>query len=172
MKFFHLKRSRSRVHHTQRYPLYGALAALLAVAVALAVVWVGKDRAEESAALARQNLATSIQSDLNAAMRAYERASLPTADLDGDIFPAMRRHLYAARTGNRVMEDTYRESVVDEQTLDQIESAMGQVEHMLALGQSTDSALSALGAILGQMEADLSARFADTGLLLSRTALK
>ena len=172
MKFFHLKRSRSRVHHSQRYPLYGALALLLALAVTLTVVWMDKDRAEQSAALARQNLATSVQSDLSAAIRAYESASLPTADLRGDILPSMRRYLYAARVGNRVMLDTYQESVVDEQILTQIETAIAQVERTLSLGQSSTSALSALGAALDQMEEELSARFADTGLLLSRSALK
>lgn len=172
MKFFHLKRSRSRVHHTQRYPLYGALSMVLVIAVVLAVVWVGKDRAEGSAALARQNLATSIQSDLNAAIRAYEKVSLPTANLEDDIFPTMRQHLYAARVGNRIMEDTYKETVVDDKTLDQIESALKQVEHLRSLGQTGDADLSALGMVLAQMEADLSARFADTGLLLSRTALR
>ncbi len=172
MKFFHLKHSRSRVHHSRRYPLYGALALLLVLAVMLTVVWVGKNQAEQRIALGRQNLATSVQSDLNAAIRAYESASLPTADLGGEILPTMRQHLYAARVGNRVMLDTYQENVVDEQILTQIETAIAQVERTLTLGQSSTNALSALGTALSQMEEELSARFADTGLLLSRSALK
>ena len=71
------------------------------------------------------------------------------------------------------MLDTYQESVVDEQILTQIETAIAQVERTLTLGQSSTSALSALGAALDQMEEGIEApRFADTGLLLSRSALK
>ncbi len=172
MKVFHLKKTRSRVHHTRRHPLYALLALLLIACVTLTILWVKMAGARRQVALARQNLAAGVQTELNAAIRAFEKHELPTADLKGDIIPTMRIRLHAARTGNRIMQDSYREFIVEEQTLDQIEDAVDQVDRMLALGQNTSPAIGVLGSCLDQMEADLTLRFADTGLFVSRTALK
>lgn len=174
MGFFKLKKTRSRVHHTQRYPQYAAVALLVLLAGALIVVSVLRGRAQGQLALGRQQLATQIQSNLGQATRAFERMSLPGADVQGDILPEMKLRLFAAGELNEVMIETYgpQSSMIDQDIFGQIDLAIAQITRNIAEGTSPRLAQDTLSSYMAQMEADLNARFAGSELLMSRGSLK
>ncbi|MEA4898925.1 hypothetical protein ACH6CV_16040 [Bacillota bacterium Meth-B3] len=174
MGFFKLKKTRSRVHPTQRYPRYAAIALLVALTGALIVVGVLKGRAQGRLAFGRQQLATQIQSNLGQATRTFEKMSLPGANVQGDILPAMKLHLFAAGELNKVMVETYgpQSSMIDQDIFGQIDLAIAQIARNIAEGTSPRLAQDTLSSYMTQMETDLNARFAGSDLLMSRGSLK
>ncbi|MEG0935134.1 MAG: hypothetical protein RSJ41_06055 [Clostridia bacterium] len=172
MKAFRLKHTRTRVHQTQRYPLYACLAVVLALVVALGIVWAGKNRAEAAYQQGREQLAEAIQTDLNAARRSFDKSSMPGTDVQGEVLPEMKEYLYAAKQMNRAMRDIYGEAVLDDETFQQLQVAISGVNQKITGGQSTKQAIEVLASCMNEVETDLNTRFADSGMLLSRTALK
>ncbi len=174
MKFFKLKKSRNRVHHTRRYPIYAGIAVVAALVLALAVVSILKSRTDGTLAANRRHLASQIQVNLSQAASACEKSSLPGANLPGDILPAMRLYLYAASELDDVMMDSFGadSSMIDETIFSQIDLSITQIERAIQEGKSTAAMLETLRAYMGQLEQDLEKRFAGTELLMSRGSLK
>lgn len=174
MKMLGKRKVRNSVHRSRRMPMYILAGVALALAIALVIVALLGARARGRLGAGQQSLATQIQSNLSGAVQACEQMSLPSANLEGDLLPSMRRRLFAAKELNEVMIDSYGQdsSMINVEIFDQIELALTQIERRLAEGQSTSSEQSTLSAYMAQLEADLSARFAGTELLISRGSLK
>lgn len=174
MKTLRLRRARNPVHCTRRYPVYAAIAVGVALVVALIAVSVAKKNITNAYEKGRVQLAQSIQTNINEALRAFDRITLPNADVQGDILPTMRTHLYAARTLNEAMVDTYgiTSGVVDAEVFTQIETAIDEVERSIDSGLSIQTARDTLSRYITSMETALIERFEGSDQLRSRTALK
>lgn len=174
MKTLRLKRGRNLVHHTRRYPMYALLIALLGVTIALTIVSVAKKNITQAYDRGREQIAMSIQTNLNEALRAFDRITLPGADIRGDILPSMRTHLYAAQALNEAMVDTYGpdSSVIENEVFTQIENAISEVEKSIVAGQSILSAREVLASQMTRMETAMAEKFEGREEFRSRTALK
>ncbi|MEG2711327.1 MAG: hypothetical protein RSB18_10035, partial [Clostridia bacterium] len=62
--------------------------------------------------------------------------------------------------------------VLDDETFQQLQVAISGVNQKITGGQSTKQAIEVLASCMNEVETDLNTRFADSGMLLSRTALK
>ena len=173
MKTLRLKRGRNPVHRTRRYPLYALLIALVAVSVALIIVSVAKKNITTAYERGREQIALSIQTNINEALRAFDRIALPGADVEGDILPSMRTHLYAAKALNDTMVDTYGagSAIFENELFTQIENAIDQVEKSIVAGQSTQAARETLASHMTRMETAMAERLQGSEVFRSRTAL-
>lgn len=170
MRFFRLKRPRATAHRSNLYPVYAVVAVITALALALGVVSVLLVRRAQSLETGYDALTGHIQADLNLALRKFGEASLPKADLAGEIVPTMRMYLYSADSFNEVLTDQYGESVLDEDLYQQITLALDDIERRVNAGQSTDSVLSQLGQYMATLETNLASKFSYNNLLLPQTA--
>lgn len=167
MRFFTLKKSRNRVHHTQRYPLYAALIALAVALVVLTVMIVQKTRLEEQLRRNRLELADQAQTEVSIAMNAYNRIHLSGADLEGNLIPAMDEHLYAADRLSTILALSHGEQygVMDHQLYLQIDQVLSEVTKHLTGGTSTTTTLEQLGTLIDKLQSEMEARYGETTLL-------
>lgn len=174
MKVFKLRRARSHVHRSRRYPMYVSIAALLVLGILLTIVSISKNRVQQKLTLGQHQLAAQIQSNLNSAIQKSEKMSLPGANISDDILPTMQLHMFAADELNEVMIGTYGQesSMINGDIYTQIELAFTQLERNITEGKSTSSTQETLVTYMAQMESDLNARFAGSELLMSRGSLK
>jgi hypothetical protein len=174
MRFFRLKRPRAKAHRSNLYPVYAAIALFAVLAIALGVVsglMVSRAKRLETGYNA---LINHIQTDLNMALRKFDDASLPKADLAGDIVPEMRMYLYSADSFNDVLTQQYGgdASVLDDALYQQITLALNDIERLVRTGQSTDEALLQLGQYMATLQTTLSDKFSFNNLLLPQNAAR
>ncbi len=173
MRFFRLKRPRATAHRSNLYPVYAIIALIAALAIALTVVSVLLSQRAKRLEAGRDALAAHVQTDLNMALRTFDEASLPKADLAGEVVPGMRMYLYAAETANEVLVEQYGPgaSLLDENLHQQINLALDDIEKQVAKGQSTDGALQQLGQYMATLKTDMEAKFSYNNLLLLQSAM-
>jgi len=173
MRFFRLKRPRATAHRSNLYPVYAAIAVFAALAIALGVVSILLAQQSKRLESGYNVLAGQIQSDLNIALRTFEGASLPNADLAGEVAPAMKMYLYTANSLNEVLVDQYGKgaSVLDETLYQQINLALDDIVKLINVGQSTDSAMSQLSAYMATLKTNMEAKFSYNNLLLPQMAM-
>lgn len=173
MRFFRLKRPRATAHRSNLYPVYGVIAVLIALAIALTVVSVLLTQRANRLEAGYNALTGHIQADLNMALRTFDEASLPKADLAGTIIPQMRMYLYAADSSNEVLVDQYGKgaSVLDENLYQQINLALDDIDKLVKVGQSTDDALSQLSSYMATLKTNMAAQFSYNNLLLPQTGM-
>jgi hypothetical protein len=173
MRFFRLKRPRAKAHRSNLYPVYAVIAVFVALALALGVVSLMLTQRAKRLESGYNLLAGHIQTDLNMALRTFEQASLPKADLAGDIVPGMRMYLYAADSFNEVLVDQYGSgaSVLDESLYQQINLALDDIEKLVKVGQSTDDALLQLNQYMATLKTNMEAKFSYNNLLLPQMAM-
>ena len=173
MRFFRLKRPRATAHRSNLYPVYAVIAVFTALVIALSVVSILLIQRSKRLESGYNVLAGQIQADLNMALRAFEESSLPNADLAGEVVPAMRMYLYTADSLNEVLVDQYGKgaSVLDENLIQQINLALGDIVKLVNIGQSTDSVMAQLGAYMATLRTNMEAKFSYNNLLLPQMAM-
>ncbi len=173
MRFFRLKRPRATAHRSTMYPVYATIALITALAIALCVVSILLTQRAKRLESGYNALAGHIQTDLNMALRTFDQASLPKADLAGEVVPGMRMYLYAADAANEVLTNQFGESasLLDDNLYQQISLALNDIEKLVNVGQSTDGALSQLGQYMATLKTNMESKFSYNNLLLPQTAM-
>ncbi len=171
---FKRTRKRSYQHPGEKYLFYGIAGVFTLMLVMLVVAFSGRSRMNEQLLETREMMASSIQSDMSRALDSYGGINRKSADLQGDILPTMRQHMYAANSMNKVLTETYGEeySMIDKELYDSFQAIMEEFDKRLSAGQSTESAKEQLIACMNGMTAELGNRFGADGLLLPKTASK
>lgn len=172
MRFFHLKRPRNYQSKSMRYPLYAMALLSLVLAVALAVTLIMKNDDTRMANLGREQLKSSIQSDLTMVLRTYDQLNLPRADIQGELLPDIREHLYTAYAMNNVLSSVYGkgESILDNEFYTQITLAVDEIERQINMGQIVDIPASSLTSCMLKMKDELARAFGEDSLM-PQTAL-
>ncbi len=170
MRFFQLKRPRSLQNKSRLYPTYGLVALVLVLAIALTVIGIQKSREGRMLISAREQLKSSIQSDLTMVMRTYDQLNLPKADISGTLLPVIRQHLYSAYAMNTVLADVYgnEHSILDNGFYTQIMSAVDEMDSQIGRGIIVDVTTSALSGCITEMRNNL----ANSEGMIPQTALK
>ena len=173
MRFFRLKRPRATAHRSTMYPVYAIIALISALAIALGVVSILLTQRAKRLEAGYNALAGHIQTDLNMTLRTFDRARLPKADLAGEVVPGMRMYLYAADAANEVLTDQFGKSaaLLDENLYQQISLALDDIEKLVTVGQSTDSALSQLDQYMATLKTNMESKFSYNNLLLPQMAM-
>jgi hypothetical protein len=155
------------------YPVYAVISLLAVLVIALAVVSVLLTQRAKRLETGYNALAGHIQTDLNMALRTFDQASLPKANLAGEVVPGMRMYLYAADTTNEVLIDQFGKgaAVLDEDLYQQISLALDDIEKLVNVGQSTDNALTQLGQYMATLKTNLESKFSYNNLLLPQAAM-
>lgn len=173
MRFFRLKRPRATAHRSNLYLVYAVISLIAALVIALSVVSFLLTQRAKRLETGYNLLAGHIQTDLNMALRTFDQASLPKADLSGEVLPGMRMYLYAADSANEVLTDQYGQgsAVLDENLYQQISLALDDIDKLVKKGQSTDNALSQLSQYMATLKTNMEAKFSYNNLLLPQTAM-
>lgn len=171
---FKRTRKRSYQHPGEKYFFYSIAGVFALMLVMLVVAFSGRNRLNTQLCEAREMMAASIQTDMNQAFSSYDGINRKSADLQGDILPAMRQHMYAANSMNKVLSETFGKeySMIDKELYDSFQAIMEEFDKQLSAGQSTESAKEQLVACMNGMVAELGNRFGADGLLLPKTASK
>lgn len=172
MKRFQLKRTRSLVSARKRIPLYATAAVFLALVVFLSVALVSRNGLSRKIAANRENLAISVQSNINALARSYERMGLPGADVSGELLPSMRLNLNTAEAMNDLLVDSYgaQYAVLSDELFRQLNDNLASLGDTLDKGQMITDVQTAIGATLSEVEKQLVARFGSDGGLMPVSA--
>ena len=91
-----------------------------------------------------------------------------------DILPGMQQHMYAARTLNTLLTESFGEkyAVLTPELYSSFEEAVAAYEKQISMGQSTADAAERMTRCMTGIETALNDRFGKDGLLSPRTALK
>jgi len=173
MRFFRLKRPRATAHRSTMYPVYAVIAVIVALVIALSVVSILLAQRSKRLEAGYNMMTGHIQTDLNMALRTFDQASLPSADLAGEVVPGMRQYLYAANSFNEVLVSQYGQgaSIMDDNLYRQINLALDDIVKLVGKGQSTDDALSQLSQYMATLRATMEEKFSFNNLLLPQLAM-
>ena len=113
-------------------------------------------------------MGSSIRADLNQAMQTYANIDRKSADLTGEVFPALRRYMYSAYVTNRLLVTARGEdyAVLDGNAYSNFTAIMGEYDKLLQNGQNTTQVRASLSDYMADIENILSTRFDVTGKLI------
>ncbi|MDD7413559.1 MAG: hypothetical protein SOT76_04555 [Eubacteriales bacterium] len=123
----------------------------------------------------REALTASIQDNMNQVLNQYDSmARKNNTAIAEDILPGMQQHMYAARTLNTLLTESFGEkyAVLTPELYSSFEEAVAAYEKQISMGQSTADAAERMTRCMTGIETALNDRFGKDGLLSPRTALK
>lgn len=116
---------------------------------------------------ARSQLGEAVYQNLFLMLRRGEELTLPGADVQGQVLPAMEEYFAVASALDASLQESYgaRYAVLSTENREALQSAFGAYQAALKGGLSTDGALAQMTAALEQTQATLAERFDDAGHL-------
>ncbi len=167
---FRRSRTRSFEQQGEKYLLIALAGTFILLVIMLLFAASGRNRLQAQLDETREMMAASVQSDMYAAISSYLTIDRRSADIEGDILPTMKNHMYSARSMNRVLSETFGEkySLIDEKDYSQFLSVMAEFDRLLASGQSTDPAKELLVPCMNIFQNTLLNRFNEEGELLPK----
>lgn len=174
MAGFQLKRKRA--YHIKPVSIQAlvAMVLILGLGVWLTVAQVHLNRAQDQLNQNREQLAERIQGDLNMVLKSYDELDRRNVDVQGDILPALRQHLYTAYALDNILIDSYGQnySVLSSELYQNIENSLAGFDRLLANGQDIESAQADLSVYMVEVATLMEQRFGADGLLLPKTAIQ
>lgn len=167
---FRRSRTRSFEHQGEKYLLIALAGSFILLVVMLLFAFSGKSRLQAQMDESLEMMAASVQSDVYNALNSYRTIDHKSADVEGDILPTMKRHMYSAHSMNRVLTETFGEeySLIDEESYNEFESVMREFDRVLSAGQSTKAAKELLVPCMNKFQNMLLNRFNEEGELLPK----
>ena len=175
MVFLKRRTKRSYAVSPKKTRLYLQIAAVCALLLVAVFGLVGRSNAMKRLDRTREALTASIQDNMNQVLNQYDgMARKNNTAIAEDVLPGMQQHMYAARTLNALLTESFGEkySVFSPELYSSFEEAVAAYEKQISMGQSTTDAAEQMNRCMSGIETALNDRFGTDGLLAPRTALK
>ena len=168
---FRRPRMRTFEQHGEKYLLLALAGSFILLVVMLLFAFSGKSRLQKQLDTSLEMMAASVQSDVYNALTVYRTIDHKSADVEGDILPTMKRHMYSAYSMNRVLKETFGDeySLIDDEAYNEFESVMREFDRVLSAGQSTKAAKESLVPCMNGFQNMILNRFTEEGELIPLT---